>query len=243
MKTALVVTSIAALAIAVAALYAVPLGAQSQTEKTWSLEQGRGISAAESASRPSLKVDGQRLSGSTGCNSFTATISETGERVKIENLSLTRKLCATLQNENERAFVSALGQTQYLTKEPEKITFLSDKREPLLVWTSAEPKAGSAGGGRDRSLSAHRVTQNPKPAAEVADDRGNEPPKKTVTRHTHPSQTGRRHAHLHRHGHKHGHGHGHGHKHAHRHGHRHGHGHGQRHGHYVRLRWGCDDLF
>jgi heat shock protein HslJ len=241
MKTALVVTSIAALAVAV--LHAVPLSAQSQADKTWSLEQGRGISAAEPASRPSLRVDGQRLSGSTGCNSFTATISETGERVKIENLSLTRKLCATLQNENERAFVNALGQTQYLTKEPERITFLSDKREPLLVWTSAAPKSGSAGGGHDRSLIPPRVTQNTKPASEAADDRGNEPPKKAVPPHTHqrPNHAGRRHAHLHRHldGHRHGH------RHAHRYGHKHArrYGHSHRHGHYVRVRWGCDDLF
>jgi heat shock protein HslJ len=243
MKTALIVTSIAALAVAIAVLHAVPLGAQSQAEKTWSLEQGRGISAAEPASRPSLRVEGQHLSGSTGCNSFTATISETGERVKIENLSLTRKLCATLQNENERAFVNALGQTQYLTKEPERITFLSDKREPLLVWTSAEPKSGSAGGGRDRSLSSPRVTQSTK-RSEAADDRGNEPPKKAVAHHTsdHRSRhAGGRHAHLH--GHRHGHGHGH--KHAPRYGHKHAprYGHSHRHGHYVRLRWGCDDLF
>ena len=82
MKIALVVSPIAALAVAIAALCVAPSGAQSPADKTWSLEQGRGISAAEPPNRPSLKLDGQRLSGSTGCNSFTATISETGERVK-----------------------------------------------------------------------------------------------------------------------------------------------------------------
>jgi len=218
MKIALVVTPIAALAVAVAALRAVPSGAQSQADKTWSLEQGRGISAAEPASRPSLKVDGQRLSGSTGCNSFTATIAETGERIKIENLSLTRKLCATLQNENERAFVNALGQTQYLAKEPEKITFLSDKREPLLVWTSTEPKARGNEGGRDRSLMPPRITQNDKPPA-PAEAHSSARPKETATRHPHP-----RHKHVGR---------------GHAHPHRHAHGHGY----YVRLRWGCHDLY
>src|SRR6516225_5264705 len=182
MKIALGVSPIAA--VAIAALCAAPSGAQSPAEKTWSLEQGRGISTAEPPSRPSLRVDGQRLSGSTGCNSFTATISETGERVKIENLSLTRKLCATLQNENERAFVNALGQTQYLTKEPERITFLSDKREPLLVWKSAGPKGGSNEGSRDRSLTVPRITQNEKAATMVADNRNKEQPKTPVTHHT-----------------------------------------------------------
>jgi heat shock protein HslJ len=233
MKIALVVSPSAALAAAIAALCIAPSGAQSPADKTWSLEQGRGISAAESPNRPSLKLEGQRLSGSTGCNSFTATISETGERVKIENLSLTRKLCAALQNENERAFVNALGQTQYLTKEPEKITFLSDKREPLLVWKSAELKGGSNEGNRDRSLIVPRVTQNER-AEVVADDRNKEPPKKPATHHhasRHRNHAAHRHAHLHRHLH------GHGHKHAHRHGHRYGHRH------YVRLRWGCHGLF
>jgi heat shock protein HslJ len=233
MKIGLVVSPIAALAAAMVALCAVPSGAQSPADKTWSLEQGRGISAAEPPNQLSLKLEGQRLSGSTGCNSFTATIAETGERVKIENLSLTRKLCAALQNANERAFVSALGQTQYLTKEPEKITFLSDKREPLLVWKSAEAKRGASEGNRDRSLIAPRVTQNEKAATVVADDRNKARPKKPVTRHArrHLNHVAHRHARLHRHLH------GHERKHAHRHGHRYGHRH------YVRLRRGCHDLF
>ena len=235
MKIALGVSPIAA--VAIAALCAAPSGAQSPAEKTWSLEQGRGISAAEPPNRPSLRLEGQRLSGSTGCNSFTATISETGERVKIENLSLTRKLCATLQNENERAFVNALGQTQYLTKEPERITFLSDKREPLLVWKSAAPKGGSNEGSRDRSLTVPRITRNEKAATVVADDRSKEQPKQPVTHHArrHRNHAAHRHAHLHRHLHEHGH------KHAHRHGHRYGHRYGHRH--YVRQRWGCHGLF
>jgi heat shock protein HslJ len=232
MKIALVASSMAALAVALAALCTAPTGAQSPADKTWSLEQGRGISAAEPPNRPSLKLEGQRLSGSTGCNSFTATISETGERVKIENLSLTRKLCATLQNENERAFVNALGQTQYLTKEPEKITFLSDKREPLLVWKSAEPKGGAIEDDRSRRLPAPRVTQAERAASVVADDHNKQRPKKPVARHTRRHRhAAHRHAHLHRQLH----GHGHGRKHAHR--------HNRRHGHYVRLRWGCHGLF
>jgi hypothetical protein len=31
--------------------------------------------------------------------------------------------------------VRALGQIEYLEKGTERLTFLSDKREPLLVWT------------------------------------------------------------------------------------------------------------
>src|SRR5215467_14518999 len=54
--------------------------AQSPSETAWLLEEGRGI-APEQLSGPTLTRQGQRLSGSTGCNSFTATITATGERV------------------------------------------------------------------------------------------------------------------------------------------------------------------
>ena len=107
--------------------------ARSPSETAWLLERARGI-APEQLSAPTLTRQGQRLSGSTGCNSFTATITATGERVKIENLSLTRKLCAPRRNETERAFVAALGQTEYLEEQKDRLTFLSGTREPLLVW-------------------------------------------------------------------------------------------------------------
>jgi esterase/lipase superfamily enzyme len=114
------------------------LSAQSPPEdRIWALVQGRGISA-DQPDGPSLKLEGQQLSGSTGCNLFTATITEAGQGVKIENLSLTRKVCATSQNETERAFVRALGETEFIQKEPERLTFLSGKRESLLVWKSAD---------------------------------------------------------------------------------------------------------
>ena len=107
--------------------------AQSPSETAWLLEQGRGI-APEQLSGTTLTRQGLRLSGSTGCNSFTATITATGERVKIENVSLTRKLCAPRRSETERAFVAALGQTEYLEEQKDRLSFLSGAREPLLVW-------------------------------------------------------------------------------------------------------------
>ena len=107
--------------------------AQSPSETAWLLEQGRGI-APEQLTGPTLTRQGLRLSGSTGCNSFTATIAATGEHVKIEDVSLTRKLCAPRRNETERAFVAALGQTEYLEEQKDRLTFFSGTREPLLIW-------------------------------------------------------------------------------------------------------------
>jgi heat shock protein HslJ len=99
--------------------------------------------------RPTLRISGQGLSGSTGCNEFTATLSQKVEkRVAIEDLSQTRKLCGPKESEVEAAFVRALAQTEYLKSERGRLMFLSGKRETLLVWRRADLKA--------RSHSAHR---------------------------------------------------------------------------------------
>ena len=234
MKTVFVIRVIrpfAALALAATALCVAGLHAQSPPEEVWSLEHGRGI-AAEQVTGPSLKLEGKQLSGSTGCNSFTAIISEVGERVKIDNLSMTRKLCAPRRDATERAFVSALGQTEYLDRKPERLTFLSGKREPLLVWKIAEPK----GGGEPKGTETQKSENSEKSATPSTPG---EPSARSLTinprahvAHRHGVTTKRRARHAHRHQHmaalRHG-----GHRHAHAYKHRH------RHRHVVRLFRGC----
>jgi len=101
---------------------------------TWVLQKGRDIPSRPSR-KPQLRMEGQKLSGSTGCNSFTATLSEKIDKhIAIEQLSLTRILCAPEQNRIEAAFVRALKQTEYLEQKNKMLTFLSVTREPLLVW-------------------------------------------------------------------------------------------------------------
>jgi heat shock protein HslJ len=102
---------------------------------SWVLRQGQDIPSHPQRA-PQLRMEGQKLSGSTGCNSFTATVSNKDDkRVAIENVGLTRMLCASQQNKIEAAFVRALGETVYLEEEGKRLTFLSDNRRPLLVWT------------------------------------------------------------------------------------------------------------
>ncbi len=80
-------------------------------------------------------MQGANLSGSTGCNNFTATMTRRrGKRVAIERVALTRKLCVAERNRTETAFVRALGQTAYLSRKRRTLTFLSGKGRPLLVW-------------------------------------------------------------------------------------------------------------
>jgi heat shock protein HslJ len=108
---------------------------------TWVLEKGHNIPARPPRT-PSLRVEGDKLSGSTGCNLFTARISKTGDQgVAIDKVALTRKLCAAALNEVEAAVVTALEQTRFVETKDSRLSFLSAGREPLLVWTRPENAA------------------------------------------------------------------------------------------------------
>jgi len=157
---------------AVAFAAGAPVAAQStqaQGESSWVLQQGQGIHPSQ-VQGPSLKLQPQQLSGSTGCNAFTATlVTQPNNRVAIENVSLTRKLCGPQENDTEHAFVRALGDTHYLQQGPDTLTFLSRTHKPLLVWKKAAQSSES--GERvlqvqrddhqaERSRSAERVARH-----------------------------------------------------------------------------------
>lgn len=103
-------------------------------DSTWLLQKGRGIPSLK-ARKPTLSMKGEKLSGSTGCNSFTATLAQhPNNRVAIEDVTLTRMLCEPGQNAVEVAFVGALRQTQFMTRQGRTLRFLSGEKAPLLVW-------------------------------------------------------------------------------------------------------------
>ena len=137
------------------------------TETHWKLLRGKDISLARTGV-PQLSLKGQALSGSTGCNAFTTTLTEQSDgKVSIDRPALTRKLCGGKQQAIENALVDALGQTAFVQRSAEQLMFLSGAREPLLVWqalpTSAAPRAlGRTGGklastaSRTRAARAHK---------------------------------------------------------------------------------------
>jgi heat shock protein HslJ len=142
---------------------------------SWVLERGRDI-PARLKRRPQLNMEGAKLSGSTGCNSFTAALVDKAgkgdkagtadKHIAIEQVALTRKMCAPAQDRVELAFVRALGETRYLEHKGQRLTFLSDKRQALLVFTSGKsgavrPAHGRRHAGRARSHRRHlRVRHN-----------------------------------------------------------------------------------
>src|SRR5262245_3485888 len=121
-------------------------------ERSWVLEKGQGFKTLKD-SPASLILNDKQMSGSTGCNTFRATLSERAEkRVTINDVALTRKLCAPPASDNERAIVQAFNKTEYIEEGADSLTFLSGAREPLLVWKPAKKAAE-----RDGSIRAGMV--------------------------------------------------------------------------------------
>ena len=134
--------------------------AREPAASSWVLKQGRDVPSPQPR-KPELRMQGAKLSGTTGCNNFTATLSEeTDKSVAIKQVALTRMLCEDKQNAVETAFVRALEQTKFISRQRRSLTFLSAEKTPLLVWQSRhKPSAGrslSAGRSFVRSKKAHR---------------------------------------------------------------------------------------
>jgi heat shock protein HslJ len=111
------------------------------SDRSWVLEKGQGFTTIKN-SPASLKLNEKQLSGSTGCNTFRATLSQQAEkRVAINDVALTRKFCAPPANNNERAIVQAFNKTEYIEEGADTLTFLSGSREALLVWKPAKAKS------------------------------------------------------------------------------------------------------
>lgn len=126
---------VSALFFGAAGAYAAEPSKAASAATNWVLKVGRDI-PSRTKRTPVLRVEGQKLSGSTGCNAFTATlVNKADKRIAVEQVALTRKLCAATLDRVETAVVRALGKSEYLEQKGNRLMFLSSKREPLLVWT------------------------------------------------------------------------------------------------------------
>src|SRR5215831_7514083 len=102
------------------------------SDRSWVLEKGQGFKSLKN-SPASLTLNNKQLSGSTGCNTFRATLSERAENhVAINDVAVTCKFCAPPASDNERAIVEAFNKTEFIEERADRLTFHSGSREPLL---------------------------------------------------------------------------------------------------------------
>ncbi len=77
----------------------------------WSLEtviSGETASHSMGSEQAYFTISGERITGSTGCNSFQGIVSRTGDKLTFGELATTRKACAGEQATLEKAILDGL---------------------------------------------------------------------------------------------------------------------------------------
>jgi heat shock protein HslJ len=158
--------------VAVALLSCAAMEAESADGKsataTWILQQGVDISL-DNSRKPEMRMDAKELTGSTGCNKFSATVSERpNNRVAIGQIVRTRMLCEPSQNKIENAFVRALEKTEAIREQGKRLTFLSADGSTLLVWNrSGKSSAKKSSSTKKASSTTRRRHKRPHARAAV----------------------------------------------------------------------------
>lgn len=83
----------------------------------WLLEtviSGETASHSMSSEQAYFTINGERITGSTGCNSFQGVVSRTGNKLTFGELATTRKACISEQAAQEKAILGGLkGEVTY----------------------------------------------------------------------------------------------------------------------------------
>ena len=93
-----------------------------------------------------------RVSGSTGCNSYSGTYEVRGETISFGRLISTRRACLDQNaNEQERRFLAALEAANRFRLAGERLTIFSDRGRSVLTFVSTSPSEPDGPPSDDRS--------------------------------------------------------------------------------------------
>ena len=76
-------------------------------------------------------VNGQRLSGSTGCNRFTATIDEEARGFSLKQIASTKMACSPQRMELENDFLYQLNDYRSIVRNGDQLLMIGTEREVL----------------------------------------------------------------------------------------------------------------
>lgn len=76
-------------------------------------------------------VNGQRLSGSTGCNRFTATIDEDARGFSLKQIASTKMACSPQRIELENDFLYQLNDYRSIVRNGDQLLMIGTDREVL----------------------------------------------------------------------------------------------------------------
>ena len=76
-------------------------------------------------------VNGQRLSGSTGCNRFTATVDEDARGFSLKQIASTKMACSPQRMELENDFLYQLNDYRSIVRNGDQLLMIGTDREVL----------------------------------------------------------------------------------------------------------------
>ena len=79
----------------------------------------------------------QRVSGSTGCNRYTAPLSVTGTSIRVGVIAMTRMACPPPVMDQESRFTAALEAARGFRQEGDVLRLLDEQGRSLLRFTRA----------------------------------------------------------------------------------------------------------
>lgn len=83
-----------------------------------------------------LEFEGNRASGSTGCNRWAAEVTERGEELIFGMVAATEMACAAMQMETERSFLSVLERARYAHFDRESLVLLDAQQNQIAQFNS-----------------------------------------------------------------------------------------------------------
>lgn len=103
---------------------------------TWRLvafgEEADSLSVTKDAEITAVFSEGGRVSGSGGCNSYSASFERSGDSLTISRVASTKKACRPPLMEQERRFFSALRSVQSWRREDDRLDLTDGAGERLL---------------------------------------------------------------------------------------------------------------
>lgn len=107
----------------------------SQLDGDWLVQQIAGADLNAEA-RIHFTIEGERISGSTGCNNFTGAVTQFQNTVTISNVAATERACLEeAANVNEQRFLAVLPAVTRFVRNGARLELLSNSEELLLART------------------------------------------------------------------------------------------------------------
>ena len=84
--------------------------------------------------------DNQQASGLAGCNNWMAEYQLSGDRLSLDNIATTRKLCAPALMEQEQRFLAALATVQrWEFAEHQQLLLWPEQGAAIKLWSIEQP--------------------------------------------------------------------------------------------------------